>query len=286
MASHLFWISTWCDERKGHIRCEGCHQFYCLSCMNKHHAELVVQFGLLLDAQRNVKESLNAVEVTWERTGELPCFCPIDRWEQEGIQRIQQIAQQARTTANEIMAKNVLDIGQRLDRIGLALEECRKEENYLDNDILLIKNQLEQINHSICHIHESIRVDDSMSNDVDWSAMLNVTLAKNFGKDRGHSLGLTAEYPSEQQNLWSNFRRRMRSRHSTYDYKKKQASFNRDTSLLSEPATLTSFTPTSDRSAQSNSLSASESPVFQRSAKPIHLRSVDHDQPFHSTSDA
>lgn len=264
--------------------------------MNKHRDELVVQFELLLEVQKGVKESLNAVESTWQRTGELPCFCQIDRWEQESIQRIQQVAQQARSTANEIMAKNIFDIRQRLDRIGSNLEERRKEENYLDDDIMLIKNRLEQINHTVHHIHESIRVDQSMSDDADWNAMLKVTVAKNFGKDRNHAFRFVAERPNDQGNLWVNLKRRVRTRHWTKDYKTKQTSVDRSTSFVGEPVILTAFAPRSDQSSESNSLSASEASTLhqlggnsflaKRSSKSIHRKSFDHDQPFPATSDA
>ena len=264
--------------------------------MNKHHDELVVQFELFLDVQKGVKDSLSAVESTWQRTGELPCFCQIDRWEQEGIERIQQIAQQARSTANEIMAKTVFDIRQRLDRIGSNLEERRKEENYLDDDIMLIKNRLEQINHTIHHIHESIRIDQSVSDDADWNAMLKVTLAKNFGKDRSPTFRFAAEHPNDQGNLWVSLKRRVRTRRLMNDYKTKQTNVDRNSSSLGEPVILTAFAPRSNQSSESNSLSTSESSTLhqldrnsflaKQSSKPLHRKSIEHDQPFPATSDA
>ncbi|CAF2325234.1 unnamed protein product [Rotaria sp. Silwood2] len=237
-------MPSWCTERNSNIRCEGCEQLYCLPCMNTHHKELIIQFELLFGIQNELKESFNIVESNWQNKKEFSCLFEIDQWEQEIINRIRQIAENARTTVNDMMIKNMSDIRQRIDQLTFDMQQRQQEGNYLDNDIIEIRNQLEQLNNSIKNINEKIRINYTGTNKVDWNSLINVTADKKLTEKKliVNRFNFSEFYPEEKtthEKIWQNLRKFIKNKHTNNDFRTQQSNFKRNTSLLFEPIVLT-----------------------------------------------
>jgi hypothetical protein len=263
--------------------------------MNKHHKELGIQFGLLIDVQKETKESFNIVESTWRNKNEFPCLIEIDQWEEEVINRIRQIATKARTTANELMTKNMSDIRRRLDQLAFDMEQRQQEGNYLDNDIAAVRNQLEQLNNTIKHIHEKVRINYTATNKVNWESLIYVTTNKKFAENRFNFPQFNFEQESSQDKIWNNLRKLIRNKHTNNDYKDKQSSFKHKSSLF-EPIVLTSFGSPTCSNSEENSYVNSPSPTFDdfqsdplsndESFNHMNFASIEHDQLLPQASEA
>ena len=81
-----------CNDRNGSTRCEGCHQLFCLQCMNKHHEDLIKQFQLLIDSRNQIHESLKTIESQADNDENIPCIVDIYRWETETIRLVRNAA--------------------------------------------------------------------------------------------------------------------------------------------------------------------------------------------------
>ncbi|CAF0897725.1 unnamed protein product [Adineta steineri] len=209
--------------------------------MNKHHEELIKHFEQLIGVQKELKESFNIIESTWQTEQEHPCLTTIDQWEQEIITRIQQIAENARQTTHEMMTKNMVDIRSRLDQLAIDMEQRQQEKNYLDNDVVRVKHQLEQLDHTIKHINEKIRINYSATNKVDWNSLIYVTADKKFMGNRFNLSELNNEQESSQEKIWNNLRKLIKTKYININDRDKQINLKHDTSVMFEPITLTSY---------------------------------------------
>ena len=218
--------------------------------MNKHHDELKTQFQLLTNVQKDLKQSFDHVESDWQTSGQLPCFSEINRWEEDFIERVRQVAHHARNTANEMMVTNMVHLRHRLDQLSFDLEERREQSNYLDHDILIIKNQLEQFNYNIQHIYETVHVIPSMSDTIDLDSFLRVISDKTFIEDPDKSFGYHQETKPEQEKLWVSFRRLIKTRSEKTEQKNKITIVKRTPTPIYEPIILTSFTNKTERSSE------------------------------------
>ncbi|CAF1069051.1 unnamed protein product [Adineta steineri] len=163
---------TSCNQRNGNTRCEGCHSLFCLSCMNRHHDELVQQFQLLTDMRNELKESIDIAETKSKHENKLPCFNEVNEWEQEMIKHIQAIANRTRENLCEIMVKNIVQIRDQFEQLSTTMQQQQKEENYLENELEKVKLQLCQLKEAISHINEKVHV--KTSNNIDWDRLIHV----------------------------------------------------------------------------------------------------------------
>jgi hypothetical protein len=194
---------TLCNERNGNTRCEGCNTLFCLSCMTKHHDELVQQFQLLMDVRNEVRQTLHVTESTSSNGKEIHCLTEIDKWEREIIQRIQQIAAKARTNINEIMMKHMNEISHRFEQLSLNMQQRQKEGDYLENDIEKIKNELDGLKNDIEQVNAKIRVDSTMSNNIKWNTLIYIgeqeLPSKNDVKEESMMIASLSKFTEEQK---------------------------------------------------------------------------------------
>jgi hypothetical protein len=264
--------------------------------MTKHLEELEIQFDLLFDVHNELKESFNIVESTWQNKKELPCLNEIDRWEQEVINRIQQIAAKARITANEMMTKNMTDTHRRLDQLAFDMQQRQTEGNYLDNDIAGVRRQLEQLNKTIQHVDDKIRIDYTMTNSIDWGSLMYVTTEKKLAEKYSDLSDFCYEEESHQEKLWKNLKKLIRNKHTNNEYKNKQSSLKQNASSLFEPIALISYDLTACPVSEQNAFSTDQSPISGRSQSnrfsidqsfnQLVFTSIDQDQCLPHVSDA
>ena len=209
--------------------------------MNKHHEELGIQLELLIDAQNDLKTSFDVFESNWKNKKEFSCLLEINRWEEEVIDRIRQVASKVRTTVNEMMTKNMSDTRRRLSQLAFDMQQRQQEGNYLDNDIADIRNQLAQLNSSVKDLHEKIRIDCKPADTVDWASLIYVTTNKKSIENSFDFSDFSDEQESSQARIWNNLRKFLRNKYTNNAYKIKQMYFKRNTSSLLEPIILTSF---------------------------------------------
>lgn len=162
---------TLCNERNGNTRCEGCYTLFCLPCMNKHHDELVQQFQLLMDIRNEVRQSFGS---TSSNEKQISCTIEIDKWEQEMIERIQQIATESRMKVNEIILKHMNEVSHRFEELSTNMQQREKEGSYLENDIERVKNQLDQLKNDIQQVNEKIRIDFTISKNIEWDKLISI----------------------------------------------------------------------------------------------------------------
>ena len=251
-----------CEEKKGSTRCEGCNILLCLSCMNKHHDELLQHFQQLMDIRNELKESLDITETRTQYENELPCLIEINQWERNTIERIQEMAKQLRTDINKMMLKNVVDVRYQLEQLSANMQQQEKEGNYLENDIVQIKCQLDKLKETIQHMNENIQV--TTSNDIDWNTLIHITINKNLEED----CGISSKYFFQESNTGSEFQTNQEKpshKKSTSRYhSNKQSAFRPATPVRLESNDSNSFRPISPPifPQHSSSNSATDSPLI------------------------
>jgi chromosome segregation ATPase len=139
--------------------------------MNKHHDELVQQFQSLMDIRNEVKQSFGS---TSSNEKQVSCTIEIDKWEQEMIERIQQIATKSRMNVNEIILKHMNEVSHRFEELSTNMQQREKEGSYLENDIERVKNQLDQLKNDIQQVNEKIRIDFTISKSIEWDTLISI----------------------------------------------------------------------------------------------------------------
>lgn len=158
----------------GNTRCEGCRTLYCLPCMNTHHDDLQQQFHTLMDRRNEVKQTMDRIADTNHRSEEKSYHDDIKRWEQNMIEHIQRLASTARTNADELFKGYMVDIGKVFEQLSTDMEQQQKENIFVETNIERVEHQLNQLQNQIQDVRKKIRIDDSMSNNIEWARLIQI----------------------------------------------------------------------------------------------------------------
>jgi hypothetical protein len=133
------------ETKKITYLCKGCSNEYCYEHLGEHRHQLNNQLEFLVNNYNQFQQEIN------QQKQNSSLIEKINDWENESIEKIQQIAKQCRTmvikytkiTNNAIQKKFYLLIQQ--------LKQIQKENQFNEIDLNLLQNQLKQITQEFIH---------------------------------------------------------------------------------------------------------------------------------------
>ena len=131
-----------CAKEKATSKCSGCSQDYCFNHLSEHRQELARQLDEI-EVNRDLFQQTILQEIS-DREKHV-VLQEIDQWEKNSIEKIQQIAQEARETAlkhtDASFDKTKIKLNQLTNEIKLA----RKEDDLTEIDLEKWTKQLKQL---------------------------------------------------------------------------------------------------------------------------------------------
>jgi hypothetical protein len=79
------------------------------------------------------------------------------------------------------------------------MQQQQKEGDYLENDIERMKNQLDQLKNDIKHMNEKIRVDSSLSNNIESVALLCIVEEESTNRSTSESMSTKDKVTREKK---------------------------------------------------------------------------------------
>jgi len=152
-----------CEKGTGAFSCDGCQQSFCLKHVAEHRQELICQMDNIEQEHDIFQEDLlNQIE----KQNEHILFNRIDRWENESINKIEQIAKQSRIELKQIL-DNINNYGQKsLNKIFLKLRRAREFDDFFENDLARWTQQLNHLRAEIECMSNNINITNDNSTSV------------------------------------------------------------------------------------------------------------------------
>jgi hypothetical protein len=126
-----------CDKGGGIFTCDGCHQSFCRKHSEEHRQELTIQMDSLGQEHDILQRDIN------REANPHPLLSRIDMWERESINKIQQVANQARADLNRLINQKKQELKTTVGRLTNEIQFSRESEDYTELDL---KNWINQLN--------------------------------------------------------------------------------------------------------------------------------------------
>ncbi|CAF1058738.1 unnamed protein product [Rotaria sordida] len=130
-----------CKKPKNAVTCPGCSQAFCLSHVNEHHNELSEQLVTIEDQFNELRIEID------EQKSELQKheLIKINRWESDSIEKIRQVANEVRHELSSYGNILITDLNSKLKQLAEKLDQCRREDDFIDTDIQFFNEKLTQL---------------------------------------------------------------------------------------------------------------------------------------------
>jgi hypothetical protein len=133
-------------EKRTAVKCECCQQIFCLDHLSHHRQELAQQLDDI-EANRDLfRQTLNE-----QRNDSQKGFFikPIDEWEKDPIEKIQQIAKQCRQILIQYTTGHFNQIEIDLTKFTDQLREIRQENDFNEINLNQLKHKLTQLSEEL-----------------------------------------------------------------------------------------------------------------------------------------
>jgi hypothetical protein len=121
-----------CGKTAGIFTCRGCDENFCLPHTNEHRAAIEKQMDNIIHIHDQFKQAISG-QATDEFHQSLTR--QIERWEQESIRKIQQVANDTRQQLAIIVRDRTENIKEKVTQITLQIKQARIHGEFFENDI-------------------------------------------------------------------------------------------------------------------------------------------------------
>lgn len=164
-----------CDKQEGIVPCLGCKKVYCVKHFQIHRQKLFVELEDVVTRRNTLQEYYyNIVVPTFDPT-KFDSWNTIDEWEQKMKEQIGKTADQARKQLNIYSKQSQNQIEQQLNQITENIQEKMERENFIEDDVEKLTDQINDIEHGIQNnkYHPQIEI---ISQPIDWNTSMQVKL--------------------------------------------------------------------------------------------------------------
>jgi hypothetical protein len=132
-----------CGKGTGIFTCDGCQQSFCRKHSEEHRQELTIQMD-------NIGQEHDVLHREADKENNShPLLSHINVWERESINKIEQVAEQARVDLKQLIDQRKQEFKTTMNRLTDELQSSRESEDYTELDLNRWTNQLNELRQNL-----------------------------------------------------------------------------------------------------------------------------------------
>jgi hypothetical protein len=163
-----------CKKEMGSINCIGCDAYYCMKCFRTHREGLYTEMDRVVEERNKLQDEINkATQCNDQRS---PLIAKINEWQETTIEKIKQVATQARQQVVHLMNCKRVKITTEFQTFSQELAHLKETENFVEHDLTRLKQMIEQLHHDLKQSVQptTIELHKEQSDGIDWNRVIYV----------------------------------------------------------------------------------------------------------------
>lgn len=152
-----------CEKQTAILSCAGCLQNFCRHDYNLHLETLNKQFDGIENDHDELRQKLLHQEQSFEKH---PLIQHVDRWEEDSIHQIKQIADDCRQELIKYTKKCMIEIETKLNGVAQEIKQTREDNNF--NEI-----RIKQLEKELAKLNEELQTPPSISIEEEHTSFIN-----------------------------------------------------------------------------------------------------------------
>lgn len=162
-----------CDKQEGIVPCLGCKQVFCVKHFQSHRQNLFVELENVVTRRNTLQEHYyDSIAPTFDAT-KLDAWTDIDEWEQQIHEQVRRTAEQARKQLSDYAHQSRTHVEQQLNRLTEHIQQKMERENFVEEDITKLTEQIDQIEDELNNNRHHPRV-QLVSEPINWTTSMQV----------------------------------------------------------------------------------------------------------------
>ena len=163
-----------CEKESRLMHCTGCDAYLCMKDFKFHRDELSTKMDGVVEERNRLQDEINNVEQLNDQQN--PLIEQIDQWQKVTIEKVKQVAAQARQQAIQLVTSKQVKITTEFQSFAQELAQLKESENYVEPDLTRLSQMINQLKQDLRQSTQptSIILHTEQSDGIDWVRFIYV----------------------------------------------------------------------------------------------------------------
>ncbi len=163
-----------CNKELGPMHCTGCDTYFCRRDFRIHCEEMFTEMDKIVEERNRLQDEItNGIQHNDQQN---PLIEQIDKWQKNTIEKIKQVAAQARQQASELLNAKRVKINTEFKSFSQELAHLKESENYVEHDLTRLNQMISQFKQDLRQSTQptTIVLHTEQSDEINWETLIYV----------------------------------------------------------------------------------------------------------------
>jgi chromosome segregation ATPase len=163
-----------CNKELGPMYCTGCDEYFCRKDFKIHCEEMYIEMDNIVEERNRLQDEIN--NGVQHNDQENPLIAQIDKWQKSTIEKVKQVAAQARHQASELLNAKRVKINTEFKNFSQELAHLKESENYVEHDLKRLNEMINQFKQDLKQSAQptTIVLHTEQSDGINWESLIYV----------------------------------------------------------------------------------------------------------------
>ncbi len=163
-----------CNKEMGPMHCTGCDEYFCRKDFKIHCEEMYTEMDKIVEERNRLQDEItHGIQYDDQQN---PLIEQIDKWEKSTIEKVKQVAAQARHQTSELLNAKRVKINTEFKSFSEELAHLKESENYVEHDLKRLNQMISQFKQDLKQSTQPITIvlRTEKSDAINWESLIYV----------------------------------------------------------------------------------------------------------------
>jgi chromosome segregation ATPase len=156
------------------MHCTGCDEYFCCKDFKTHREGIFTKLDEIIEERNHLEVEVKTV--TQNNNQKNPLLDQIDKWRDDTIEKVKQVAAQVRQEAIQLFNSKRTKISTDFQSLSQELTDLKKSENYAEHDLTRLSQMINNFIEDLAQATKPamIKLYTGQSDAIDWNHVIYV----------------------------------------------------------------------------------------------------------------
>ncbi len=154
--------------------CTGCDKYFCRKHFKIHSEEMFAEMDKIIEERNHLQNEIN-IEIQ-DNNQQNPLIEQIDQWQKRTIEKVKQVAAQARQQASELLNAKRVRLNTEFKSFSQELAHLKESENYVEHDLTRLNQMINKFKLDLKQSTQptTVVLHTEQSDNINWESLIYV----------------------------------------------------------------------------------------------------------------
>ena len=161
-------------SKSGPMHCTGCDEYFCSKDFKTHREEIFTEMDKIVEERNHLQDAINnAVQNNDQQN---PVIEQINQWQNSIIEKVKQVAAQARQQAIQLLNSKRMKINTEFKNFSQELADLKESEDYVEHDLTRLNQMISQFKEDLRQSTQptTIKLHTEQTDGINWDSLIYV----------------------------------------------------------------------------------------------------------------